>query len=89
MKSGATWRPTCGLTCGPSTVSHGVSLERGDAHNSVDSRQRVGGGRRQEQDGYLTDSLSDGFYPRRAVIRVEALFVPSAFGNSGLTKDSK
>ncbi len=27
--------------------------------------------------------------PGRAVISVEALFVPSAFGNSGLTKDSK
>jgi transposase len=27
--------------------------------------------------------------PGRAVTSVEALFVPSAFGNSGLTKDSK
>ena len=27
--------------------------------------------------------------PGRAVISVEALIVPSAFGNSGLTKDSK
>jgi hypothetical protein len=27
---------------------HAVGLKRGDAHNSIDSRQRVFGGRRQE-----------------------------------------